>query len=342
MKDMINKKLKISLLMLLFILLTQNIFFDIYRGAVFNIIPHDDYGRYLLEILGEEGGEIADSPYIYRVLTVLPAVPFYYTLPIYRFTNLEHKSDNYLRAVEALSMVSYLSILLLSFVIYKITKERFGADELTSILSLFITLLLIRHTGIYSADAIALLLIAIIVYYLDNKLVFSILILLSIILNEKIAIIFTALMFSRWIFKQQKLNLYVIVPLIALIIYFSIRFLFPFHGNESHLLPHTYFSSFITNLAHTFSLKGLVLNIIPTILCILMFVFAYFKSKESKNINIIYFTKVDFMPILVLLLISHLINVDYNIGRIVLHCFPLYLPLAIIYLFRQNSDKKSL
>jgi hypothetical protein len=231
---------------------------------------------------------------------------------------------------------------LLSFVIYKITKVRFGADEFTSIISLLITLLLIRHTGIYSADAIALLLIAIIVYYLNNKLVFSILILLSISVNEKITIIFATLMVSRWFFRQQKLNIYVLAPVIALIIYFSIRYMFPFHGNESHLLPHTYFSSLIINLSHTLSLKGLVLNIIPTILCVSMYVFAYFASKDKYCSNNIFFNKFDFVPILVLLLISHLINVDYNVGRIVLHCFPLYLPLAIIYLLRQNSDKKSL
>ena len=325
---------KYILLSILLIVLTQNIYFDIYRGSAFNVIPHDDYSHYLLYMVGEDEGWLAEPPYTYRVLSVAVAIPFYYVLPVYRFTNLEGKSDNYLRSLEALALVFYLSILVGSIFIYKITKNRFGGNETASLIALLSSYLLFRQTGIYSIDPIAIMLICVAIYYLKNTLVFSLLMILSIGFNEKILIIFFLLMISRLIFKKEKINLISLMPVISLAIYFIIRIVFYIPGNEAQIKPGSFLSSMITNVGYTLSLKGFFLNILPTLLAVGLYYMSMkefiIRNDETKS----YFTKADIIPLIGIFIISHLINVDYNIGRVSLHCFPLYLPLASIFIVR--------
>jgi len=106
-------------------ILTLPLFFDVYRGAAFNIMPHDDYVPYLLYLLGEEGGAEPLNPAGYRLIAVAVAIPFYYILPRFSFSILEGVGDTYLQALEALSLVTYLAVVTASFVIYLLTRNRF-------------------------------------------------------------------------------------------------------------------------------------------------------------------------------------------------------------------------
>ncbi|MBI5325638.1 MAG: hypothetical protein HZB41_10300 [Ignavibacteriae bacterium] len=335
-----KKSRKYIFVLILLIVLTQNLYFDIYRGSAFNVMPHDDYSHYLLYMVGDEEGWLAEPPYTYRILSVAAAIPFYYILPVYRFTNLEGKSDNYLRALEALALVFYISIIIGSIFIYRITKNRFGGSEPASIIAMLISFLLFRQTGIYSIDPLAIMIISIGIYYLRNLWIFSTIMFLSIGFNEKILLIFSLLMIARIIIKKEKINIGTISPVICLAIYFIIRILIFIPGNESQVQPSSYYSSFLTNIGYTFSAKGIILNILPTILTFTLYYFAMKVNNNNFNPNN-FFTKTDFIPLAGIFIIAHLINVDYNIGRISLHCFPLYLPLATICLVN-NFNKKTL
>ncbi len=235
----------------------------------------------------------------------------------------------------------YISILVGSIFIYKITKNRFGGGETASLIALLSSYLLFRQTGIYSIDPLAIMIICMAIYYLKNTFVFSILMLLSIGFNEKILIIFFLLMLSRLIIKKEKINLISLMPEISLAIYFVTRIIFYVPGNEAQIQPGTYISSLLTNIGNTFSLKGFFLNILPTLLAVTLYYMAMKEMKEKKDENNSYFTKADIIPLIGIFIISHLINVDYNIGRVSLHCFPLYLPLASINLVRVFEQNKS-
>ena len=58
-----------------------NGFFDSYRIAFFKAESYDDYARYLIWLLGEPGGALPKSPFVYRIGSVVFAAPFYY-LPL--------------------------------------------------------------------------------------------------------------------------------------------------------------------------------------------------------------------------------------------------------------------
>jgi hypothetical protein len=320
-------------------MLTQSIFFDIYRGAAFNILPHDNYVPYLLYILGEDGGSIAHHPIIYRLFSILIAVPFFYILPFYRFYNLENISDTYLMALEALSFTSYLAIFIASIYIYKITTQRFYTNKTTGIIALFSTYIIFRHTGIYSIDPIAIMFITIMIYYIENIYIYSFLLLLSVGFNEKISMIFFMLIGTRFLLGRQKFDFRAIITIVSVCIYFGVVYLVGASGNEHQLEPSTYTSGLIDNVKLSFSFKGFFLNVLPVWFLMLLYIFATKESRNSKIENI-YFMPSDGIVIAGLLTITLFVNVEYNIGRIVMYSFPFYLPLASLYFERLLEDNK--
>lgn len=325
-----------------FVLITHIIFFDIFRGAIFNIIPHDDYSYYLLHLLGEKGGRLPGGPFYYRVLSVTIAAPFYYILPVYKFTNLNNISPEYLKAVEAISFVTFLSIIGTGIFIYLIAKKRFKKREDVSLLASLISVLLFKYTAIYGVDPTAIFIITIIIYYIHNKMVYSILIFVSIIINEKIILFFLLLGFSRYILGKNKSLVYMISPLIATALYFFIRgVLLPAPGCENQLQPSTYIPSLTNTFILSLTLKGIMLNLVPTLIVVVLYILAVKDYKVKGEKYSLFFSPIDIIPLVGMFLIAYFIDSKYTVGRISMHCFPLYLPRAVGFLanLRVNKDR---
>src|SRR5271165_2939816 len=103
------------------------VFFVIYRLMVFNTVPRDDYAAFLLWLVGSPGGSFPQSPYGYRLLSMVAAAPFYYLLPPLRVTNLPADlTAPYVRATAAIAALSYLSLLLAAALIYRVARDRCG------------------------------------------------------------------------------------------------------------------------------------------------------------------------------------------------------------------------
>src|SRR5262249_38315168 len=135
---------------------TVPIFFAIYRTAAFDTVSRDDYAPYLLFLVGE-GGQAPASPFGYRILSVAAAIPFYHLMPVYTFKNLGHVDMTALRAAQALSMASYLSIVLTSFVVYKLARDRSGPSPVASLsVCLLAILLLTDLVGFTGRDGLAI------------------------------------------------------------------------------------------------------------------------------------------------------------------------------------------
>ena len=351
------KKNRIQAILLLGILLVNlPLFFDIYRQCAFNIVPHDDYVPYLLYILGE-GGSIPNSPTGYRFLSVLIAAPFYYMLPLFKYSLLEGVSDEYLKGLEALSFVSYLAASLSAFFIYKISKKKFKGPENTAILAALITLFLFRFTAIYSVDPTrskqvniaslslftaiysvdptAIFLICVLLYYLDSKWIFAFLIILSVGVNEKIAFLFFMLFGGRQFWKNVTgQSIYFLFSIIAFLIYFLIRKTIDLPGHEYMVQPSMFFEKATHTIKLLFTMKSFMLNWIPGIMTLGLFFLALKEYKEIPKHNKLYFSPIDFLPIIGFIVIALITDMQYTIGRILLFCFPLYLPLATLYIVR--------
>ncbi len=344
MKDRVSKASYKEILFVFFILviLTQNLFFELYRYAIFNVMPHDDYGRYLLYFVGDDYGLVPVASHAYRGLAVLLAVPFYHTLPLFTFTGLpEGLDENYIRSILSLSFVTYLSIVVICIYSYLIARNRFGASKIVGFVTLLLTYLVTQHLreGLFGVDAMGVMMLTLVVYYLDNKLLYIVLLLSSIFINEKVAMVFFILFAGRFVFdKERKFDVYLVGAAFSLALYALANLYFHLPGNEEHRDVVNFFSQFAETLQLSLTFKGMLLNVVPMVIVVYLYYLACSATKYTQTG--IYFKKIDFLPIVGLIVITHLVDVDYNAGRIIMFLFPLYVPLAAIAVSHVLTEDK--
>ncbi len=343
-----SKKVVIPLLyVVLLILVTLPIFFTIYREAAFNTLPRDDYAPFLLNLINK-GGQNPGSPYGYRLFSVIAAVPFFYLLPAYTFTNLTNIDPNYLQATEALAMVSYLSIVMIAVLVYLISHNRFGASQLAAVIVAGLAILLTDFISRPGIDPLAVLFICLLVYWAGRPLIFVPLLLLSIGVNEKITILFAALFIGRWGFAAVRKNqarfhgwLQLTASVLAVAIYFGIRQVINLPGFSNQTDISQFGSQFLASLTFIFSAKGAVLNLLPVILIIILMGIAVYANHKTK-IAALFFQDSDIIVFFILFLIAAVTDLQFTIGRVVMFAFPLYLPVIakVIDLYSSTSGAK--
>lgn len=326
---MSEKKWIVVLGVVSLLLVTSPIFFDVYRSAAFDTVPRDDYAPYLLALTGN-GGEIPGAPFAFRVFSVAVAIPFYYLLPTYTFTNLADVDTDYLRATQALSFASYLSLVLTAGLIYAIARRRFLATRVSSLivgLSTFLLSNLVAKTGI---DPFAIFLFSLALFYLHKPAVFAPLVLLAVGVNEKVPFLFAIVLTFRAvgaIARRRRFASYVqlCASWVAVAAYFVVTALAGVRGNEQQTDPTRFLSSLSSSLAYTLSPKGIVLNVIPVIAVALV---ALFAAKSKKKL----FDVWDISGLAAVVMLSMFADVVYNIGRVAMYAYPLYLPAAACFL----------
>lgn len=307
-------------------LATTPVFFETYRTAAFNTIPHDDYAPYLLALVGH-GGSIPMPPLAYRILSVAVAIPFYHVLPLYTFTNLPSIDPAYLKSMEALAFASYLWLLLTSGVIYLLARRRRGASHVSALVAAMTSFLLsgfLQRTGV---DPIAILVIALMLLALENPVAFGVLAVVSIGINEKIPLLFAAVLACRFAGARVQRKAFALGAQFALagfsvVGYFVVRVLVKVPGNEAQTDPALFLGHLRATLAYSLSLKGLFLNLVPAVVVTMLALVALRTRRASA------FQVTDVSGLLVLVLLAGLADVIYNVGRVAMYGYPLYLPAA--------------
>jgi hypothetical protein len=315
------------ILIILLVLMTVPRFFDIYRTMAFNTVPRDDYAPYLLHAIGEKPGVTIYSPYGYRIFSFLAAYPFYKLLPVYRFSNLPPVDDAYLKATQALAMTSYLAILAACLMMFLITKKRLQLSVTVSLIATLITYVLFEFTNMFTVDPIAIFLIILLVYFLEQPMLFSAIVLMSVAFNEKVSLVFLLLLLIRLVIQRKSFRerWQLLSSTLAVGAYFLVRNLVGLPGFEYQTSIRSFYSSFVNTLIDTLSLKGAVQNILPIIILILL----YFLAAQSLRINETpYFSRCDVLVLVGLILLAFVTRLEYTVGRIAMYSFPLYLPAA--------------
>jgi hypothetical protein len=331
-------KTVVILLLALAFLISLPLFFEIYREAAFNSVPRDDYASFLQALVGR-GGSFPGSPYAYRILSVLVAVPFFYVLPLYPFTNLTAVDPIYLQAVEALAMVSYLSILLTAMLIFLIARRKFHASLLSSALVALAVPILSYSISRPGIDPLAVLWIALLVYAFRRPRLFIGLVLISSFVNEKIPILFCVVTVSRWIWLRLAikkpasgaLRAETAASALALLIYFVARGIFQLPGFENQANIGQFFPQILASAEYFGSLKGVVLNLAPVVIVfalILLSVQGESRGDEGQ------FYPADAIGALALLVLGLGTDLQFTVGRIVMFAYPLYLPAIALLLDR--------
>jgi len=300
-------------LLVLLVLCSYWIFIDAYRLNAFDIVPHDDYAPYLLYILGEEGGKVPGSPFMYRLFSVAAAIPFFYVLPVYEFTLLENVDTTYLRAVESLAMVSYLSILVSSIVIYTITTRRFGGSASAGLIASLGTLLIMQFSGYKGIDPIGIMLVCLLISYSRNLIVFGIIIMLSVGVNEKISLVMSVLMVSRYlIYRDNKTIPYAILSLLAFATYLAVRTALNIPGSEHQMQVYSFMTNAWENILDMFSLRRIVLVVMPLTMLGILYALAAREYRANVQRYQQYFSIADISALLGLFMVTLAVGMRYG------------------------------
>lgn len=327
---------------LILALVTYPLFFDIYRGAVFDIVPHDHYEYYAFYLLDYSLGKLPPETHAYRILAVIFVLPFYYIVPLISFSGLDNVAldESYLKMLIAFSLVTYLAMMATCMIAYLTARKRFGASVPLALIVLLMTYLMLHHLreGLYGVDALGVMMVSLVIYHMQNKSLYALLIIVGVLVNEKVAMIFFMVMAGRWLlYRPRQFDIYLMAPVIALMLYAVINMVAPsyFHfstGTEDHRNILNFLSQFAETLMLSFSMKGIVLNVLPVVILFGLYFLAMMSTRYMDTG--VYFKSSDALALVGLLLIIHAINVDYNVGRIAMYVFPLYLPLACMTLYQ--------
>jgi len=321
-----RRPLLLTALLVLLFLLSIPLFFEIYRAAAFNTAPRDDYGPYLQRLVGQ-GGEFPGAPMNYRLLSVLAAVPFYFLMPTYSFSNLANIDPHYLRATEALAAVSYLSLLASAGVIFLICQKKLGATTKSSLVVALLSVFFSAFISQVGVDPIAIFVISLLLYLIDRPWLFSALLLLSVGINEKIVFLFAIIFALRLIFERDRTTVVRFgVAAVAAVGYFAIRLVVNAPGWESQMAPSSYLPTFVSMIPYMFSFKGLVTNLMPT-LVIAALALLDLHTVNRLHIDSPVWRRSDSLVFVVVLMMGMAINIQYTVGRLVMFTYPLYLPM---------------
>lgn len=308
------------------LLSTIPILFDIYRTAAFNTIPRDDYAPYLMALSGD-GGSVPGAPAVYRVLSVAVALPIYWLTAPYRFTNLPFADPQYLRATQALSIVSYLSMLATAFAVYRLCAAKYGMRPPVSMVAGLMSLLLGGFQLRTGVDPFGVLVVTLLLLCVSRMSLFAPLMMLSAIVNEKIPILFSVVLFFRFLPSarhggSRAMRSQLACAVAALCLYVGIVTVMHIPGVPSQTDPARVGANVKAAVVASLSAKGCVTNLLPLVTVCLMVMLAARVNKMSA------YSPTDASGAIALTVLACLVNVQYNIGRIVMYSFPFYLPAA--------------
>jgi hypothetical protein len=272
---------------------------------------------------------------------VVPAIPFYALLPTYEFTNLPVTDVPYLRATQALAMVSYLSILSTALVVFLIATRRVRASASAGLIVAAASVLLSAFIGRAGVDPLAILLVSLAVYWLDDWRAFSVVVIVGAASNEKVPIIFLTLLGLRaiaYVIDRRTLRGFsqgrqLAAAVAAIALYLAIRTILHLPGNESQTDPASWFPSASSTLRDTLSLKGAVTNGVPIALLATMAFLAY-RARSLDEQARRWFQPTDVLVFLVLVAVGFAINMQFTVGRLAMHAYPLYLPVLAVLVDR--------
>ncbi len=305
------------------------LFFDIYRLVAFNTAPRDDYAPFLLFLLYHKG-HWPESPFGYRVLSIVPAIPLYWFLPLYKFSLLPATDTVYLRATEALAALSFLATATTATFAFKMVRVRLGRNLSEAWLAATLTIVLASFDGLGGIDPVGLCFVGVLLYFFEQPVPFCLLFLLTPFTNEKILFVFFFLVAGRLMFVENfwRSHVWQIAAVFAsLAIYVMAVKIIALPGNEGQLtLARRLPLLMLGSRASISSLKGLFCDLLPALVIGLpCFIFAL-RRKANALMN-----ACDQVVPLGMLLVGLTLtdSTQFQVGRIVSYAMPLTVIAAI-------------
>ncbi|MCG8525493.1 MAG: hypothetical protein MI748_03865 [Opitutales bacterium] len=322
----ISKHYSVQVLIIfgIFTILLLPLLFETYRTNAFDTVPRDPYEPYLLYLAGEEQGFLPGSPFAYRILSIVPALVPFKLIDAPVLSQIESPNQIWLNAVFANAVISYLSVVSLSSIMYLIVRDRMGCSMMTAISSALAVPILHGFTGVYLTDPFVILYLFVTFAALKRFWIWIPMIIVGVGVNEKIPLIFAIYSLLTLIhLRNKKTYLTFACSFAACIIYVLIRHMLNFPGYENQTDVTTFLAGFWNSFEMSLSAKGIMRNFIP-IMIMLVIAGTAVLAKEKNQEHPILPSHV--FLVVALAFVSFATDVQMNVGRNVMHLFPLFLP----------------
>jgi hypothetical protein len=308
-------------------------FFVLFRLAVFNTVPHDDYTPYLLWLDGNPLGGIPESPYCYRLLSMVMAWPLYWLMPAIPLTNLPaDMPGDAVRAVAAITLLSYLAGIATALLTYRLARTEGALDRGHARAAAALAWALAWYTQVTAIDSVALLFITAALCTIRTPWPFAAILLVSVGVNEKIALVLAIWLVLRAVLDsgfRRAFRWQIVASISGVALYAVLVAVLKMPGNEYQLRPGGFLGTIIENLEAYASARGLLLNGLPIVaLCVL--------AALGRSRGLFHRSDILLIPALaiVALVLTHL----FQAGRIVLHAAPFFVVPALAKLASRRSD----
>ncbi len=313
--------------------------FVLHRLAVFHTVPYDDYAPYLLWTAGTGQGFVPDSPYCYRLLSMIAALPFFWVAPPLGLTNTPAgESILWLRATLALNLLNYLALVTAAMLTARTASRRCGLSRPEAVLAGATVFALGWFVQLDGIDGVALLLISAAVALVESPIAFAALMLVSIGMDEKVPLVMAIWLGARVVLIGSD-RMWLVRPFAAaagaVALYFAMLAILRLPGNEYQTDPSGFLGTVRQNLLATLSGRGAVLNILPVAVLTGLAVWGH---ARRATVGRPLFRAVDILVIAGLCGVALMFTQFYQAGRIVMHAAPLFAIPAVAALRDRQAE----
>ncbi len=294
--------------------------------------PYYQYQNQIIYLLTGNESFKDDLPMNVRFLGIYLQLLLYKILPCIKLTGIElvGRNELYECTTFSLAVLNYICKYVFLILFFFYVKNKLSRSIIESFISLLLAIIFLQYLENFTLDRLTILYFTIILYFLNNTKISNILILLSILVNEKIIMVLGPVFFIRFLsYGQNKSNLLTsfltVFTYIAMIIIFNKFFGYQF----SEVYDDAGFYKIILNI---FNKSHLSNSLIPILFCII----PYIASITLRNKFDHKYSNYEILIPLIMWLLAYG-GGENNIGRYVMHTMPLWIPIfasQIIYFLK--------
>lgn len=306
------------------------IFFINYRLTAFHTLPFDSYYLFILSLDGKEEVFQFYAPTGYRMAYIAVGYFFYKYMPFVPLSQLDAGADFFqIKALQALAFTSFLFLHLFYFTTFLYLRNKIKQSFSMSLAAASILLLLSLSMYHFGVDPVYLFYTTLLLYFIHNKAVFIPLLLCSIVVNEKISLIFLVFFAITVLSKPVRNESYprLAASILAFGLYFAMKMLLQFPGYEYQTDLTSFYDRMMMSIPYLASFKGFYINILPLLLLTSVALGAV-KMKVFEPTSFTRHWATAFLPVIFFVLGMHACS-DYGIGRAAMHALPFFIaPVA--------------
>ena len=347
MSQSIKKQISLLIIFILFLFIGYREFLVLYKTMLTEFIGYYKYQHIIIFYETGDRAFMDKLPMNVRFLGLFLQFLIFKLVPCNKFPVIEIKNNVhqfYECATFSLAFLNYFAKYFGLLLIIILIRFKLKKSDLECIVGIILYLLLINHLEASTMDRTSICYTLLILIFFKNVKIASPLLILSFLVNEKIIIIFGPVIFINYLFQRNSENLTLLISIIIslllypLMIYISVVVFdydfFEYHGPVSKI--DSILAHINLLILNPWNPKYITNAYLPILISFFPFLIYLITKKNFDHNFSIFYT----IPLFLLIFLGY-IGIE-NIGRYVMHAFPIWLPILasqITYFLNLNNEK---